>query len=50
MGLHDLETTLKLNANRFCISVGTESSRDLEEVLEVDRKVALAKLLLKKKN
>ena len=49
MGLHDLETTLKMNANKFCTSVGTQSARDLEQVLEVERKVALAKLLNKKK-
>jgi hypothetical protein len=48
MGLHDLETTLKMNANKFCTSVGTQSTRDLEQVLEVERRVSLAKLLAKK--
>jgi hypothetical protein len=50
MGLHDLDTTLKMNANKFCTSIGTESTRDLEQSLEVERKVALAKLLNKKVN
>ena len=50
MGLHDLDTTLKMNANKFCTSIGAVSTRDLEQSLEVERKVALAKLLNKKVN
>jgi hypothetical protein len=30
LGLHDLETTMRMNKNKFCTSVGHNSARDLE--------------------
>jgi len=40
---------MRMNKNKFCTSVGHNSARDLEQYLEIERRLDAAKELAKKK-